>query len=110
MKSKSYEEILEEYEQFFNLDEELNKGSSNAVNSGSVEGANIFNLIELTFAETIVGATQVVGFNRIILCNSCEGKKVKPLNKTDQCPLCKGTGENLELIGDLCPKCLGTGL
>jgi hypothetical protein len=28
MKSKSYEEILEEYEQFFNLDEEVNKNNS----------------------------------------------------------------------------------
>ena len=58
MKSKSYEEILEEYESFFNLDEELSKNSAhNTHNSGSVQGANIFNMLELSFAETIVGLT-----------------------------------------------------
>ena len=75
--NKSYEQILEEYEKFFNLENEMYSGDSRNSTQVKTKGANVFKKIEHSFAETIVGIQKIIGYKRYLRCESCEGKKVK---------------------------------
>ena len=77
MKTKTYEEILEEYEKFFSLDEEIQQNQSNNQKSkGEISGMNIIRTINLSFAKSISGFNQSVQNKRFMLCTTCTGKKV----------------------------------
>jgi hypothetical protein len=53
MNHKTYEQILEEYEKFFSLEQEVNKKSSQ--NDDRVKGANIVKDCSIAFVEAIEG-------------------------------------------------------
>jgi molecular chaperone DnaJ len=103
---KTYEEILEEYEKFFSFEQEGKKGESD----DRVKGSNIIHDQTLTFAQSIEGLSQVISYKRVVMCGSCQGKKVKPLQDQSECSKCHGSGENKSIVGSVCPMCLGTGL
>ena len=50
MHHKTYEEILEEYEKFFSMDHDMKKTTDHRI-----KGANVFEHINITFAESIEG-------------------------------------------------------
>lgn len=76
--SKTYEQILEEYERFFSLENELH--SHNHVNA-KTKGFDIQSTFEITFAEMITGVKKIIGHDRVVRCDSCHGKKVKVLTE-----------------------------
>ena len=55
MSGKSYEQILEEYEKFFSMEEEMSSTadskSKKSSNIGKTRGANVIKTLELSFAE-----------------------------------------------------------
>lgn len=105
MSHKTYEQILEEYEKFFSLENEMTKQSDDRV-----RGANIVHDVTCTFAESIEGASKIIDMTRVLRCESCKGKKVKTLENQNPCPKCFGSGEDPITLGELCKACLGGGL
>lgn len=81
-KVHTYEEILREYEKFFSLEDELNKGRKRGQNlhGGYTKGENVPVSIKLTFVETIEGTDKVIDYTRLKLCKECDGKKIKNLS------------------------------
>ena len=58
MTHKTYEQILEEYEKFFSLEQEQSKKQSD----DRVRGANIVKAVNVSFAEMIEGAQQIITY------------------------------------------------
>jgi len=58
MTHKTYEQILEEYEKFFSLEQEQSKKQS----EDRVRGANIVKAVNVSFAEMIEGAQQIITY------------------------------------------------
>lgn len=125
MHTKSYEEILEEYEKFFSLDQETlhkTKSQSSAASAatvdaslsslgiGEVKGGNIVLEIPIDFAQSVAGATRTVSYDRILICEACEGKRVSQVSEDLVCPKCHGSGDSAASPGDVCPACHGAGL
>ena len=116
MGNKSYEEILEEYEKFFTLDEDQIQGQNRDQarkkrrTDGQVKGSNIVKPLSISFTQSIAGMTKGVPYSRKIVCKSCDGSKVKSLKEQMECVMCFGTGEDSKSIGDVCPACHGSGL
>ena len=106
MTHKTYEQILEEYEKFFSLEQEQSKKQSD----DRVRGANIVNAVNVSFAEAIEGAQQIITYQRVLRCEGCKGNKVKELEDQKPCPRCFGSGEDKDTPGELCKACLGGGL
>lgn len=104
----TYEEILQEYEKFFSLDENEKKPGSNQV--GLTKGANIIDVIWLNFAETVVGVQKIVKYTKLKVCRTCNGKKVLEADEKDICSSCQGSGESNNLRQSVCQDCQGTGL
>jgi DnaJ-class molecular chaperone len=41
---------------------------------GQIRGANIFDEIEIEFEESLRGVEKLIKYDRIVVCNSCDGK------------------------------------
>lgn len=106
MTHKTYEQILEEYEKFFSLEQETVKSQ----NDDRVRGANISSIVDVSFAEAIEGVQKVISYQRVLRCEGCKGSKVKELEDQKPCPKCFGSGEDRDTPGELCKACLGGGL
>lgn len=88
---RTYEEILEEYEKFFSMEEELSKEKSRNLNQ-SIRGTNIVFNLNLSFAESLVGVSKIIKFDQNIKCPVCEGRRVKPAEDQAVCSSCSGSG------------------
>lgn len=88
--NKSYEQILEEYEKFFSMEQNVNNERNRV--SQKTKGTMVYHNIDLSFAETITGLKRIIGFTRIEKCQSCNGKKVKPTKSQEACSKCHGSG------------------
>lgn len=107
VKIKSYEELLEEYEQFFNT-----SGSSRERQDDMKQyrGSHLVMEHNLTFEQAMTGVTQKLKINRMVQCSTCKGKKVKSLDEQMVCEACSGVGADQNIIGEPCKQCSGTGL
>lgn len=82
---RTYDEILEEYEKFFSLDEEMIKSQEKASNKRGTSskkgsnstGTNCFLRLDVDFAESIVGVQRYVNYQRMIRCGTCKGERVQ---------------------------------
>ena len=107
-----FEEIFEE---FFN-----NFGGARAGGRrrGPKPGANRRVDVTVTFEESIFGAEKQVEFERLQVCDVCQGTGAEPGTTPVRCPQCSGTGEVRQVqqtfLGPMvqvatCPRCGGRG-
>lgn len=74
--------------------------------------------VTLTFEESVHGVDRELEFDRLELCETCEGSGAEPGTQPSQCPQCNGTGEIRQVqqtfLGSMvrvaaCPRCGGKG-
>lgn len=79
---------------------------------------NIELAIQISFLESVLGATKKIKFERKVTCDSCKGTGAEDPNDIQTCPHCNGTGyiEQIQrtMLGQMrsrgvCPHCNGTG-
>ena len=63
----------------------------------------------MDFAQAVTGVQKTLQYERLLLCKTCNGQRVKQKSEEVLCPQCKGSGEGKN-ADSLCNKCLGTGL
>ena len=80
MANKTYEQILEEYEKFFSMEDEIEKGAKNSM-SGRTTGSETNLNISISFAESIEGTYRKLEYQRLVRCKDCNGQRAKPLNQ-----------------------------
>lgn len=119
MANKSYEQILEEYERFFSLDKDvlskdkqsnLSTADATSFGIGEIRGGNICLRIPIDFAQAYSGISKNFTYDRIQVCSSCDGMRVKKTAEEITCPICKGDGACALTPGEVCKACLGTGI
>lgn len=66
---RSFEDILKEFEEFFNL--ENDKGAQ----TGKLKARDINIDLEIEFMEAIKGMTKQIQFARNEICDTCKGSK-----------------------------------
>ena len=66
--------------------------------------------IPIDFAQSVAGATRTVSYDRIMICEACDGKRVSQVSEDLVCPKCHGSGDSAASPGDVCPACHGSGL
>ena len=72
MANKTYEQILEEYEKFFSMDEEVERGTKNSM-SGRTTGSELSMVLSINFAESIEGTYRKLEYDRLVKCKECDG-------------------------------------
>ena len=72
----------------------------------------------ISFEESIKGATKEIKYRRYVICPRCNGTGAEPGSKIRKCPECNGTGEIKQIRGNgffriqtvtICPVCKGRG-
>jgi molecular chaperone DnaJ len=81
-------------------------------------GADLRYDLQITFAESIVGADKEIEFTSLSVCETCSGSGAEPGTTPTTCPKCQGTGElrsvRQTMLGQIvnvvpCDRCKGTG-
>lgn len=92
--------------------------SSRKNNNGPVQGADLKNVVEITFEESFLGIEKEIVITRSETCPSCGGNGAKPGTVIDKCTMCNGTGQVRQvqntILGQMqttrtCSNCGGTG-
>ncbi|MBR2744870.1 MAG: molecular chaperone DnaJ [Clostridia bacterium] len=92
--------------------------SSRRSNNGPVRGADIKNVIEISFEDAFLGVEKEVVITRSETCTTCGGNGAKPGTVIDKCTVCNGTGQVRQIqntiLGQMqttrtCGTCNGTG-
>jgi molecular chaperone DnaJ len=92
--------------------------SGQARRSRSPQGENIEAVLDLDFAEAVLGAEKEVNVRTAVLCEACAGSGARPGTTPVSCGTCNGAGEirrvRQSLLGQMvtsspCPRCGGTG-
>lgn len=89
------------------MEEELNQKKAKTLNQ-FIRGKNITQILNITFAESLVGINKIITVNRYLMCTSCDGKRINSTSKNDLCKECGGVGSTP--TSELCNVCFGTGL
>jgi len=107
-----FEEIFEE---FFN---NFGGGRTAGRRRGPRPGADRRVDVQVTFEESIFGVEKQVEFDRLEVCETCNGNGAQPGSSPITCPECKGAGEvrrvDQTFLGAMvrtstCPRCNGRG-
>ena len=86
--------------------------------AGPPQGENVEALLDLDFAEAVLGAEKEVSIRAAAVCETCSGTGARPGTTPVTCGTCNGTGEmrrvRQSLLGQMvtsspCPRCGGTG-
>lgn len=81
-------------------------------------GENVEAMLDLEFAEAVLGAEKEVTVRAAMACETCSGTGARPGTTPTTCGTCNGTGEmrrvRQSLLGQMvtsspCPRCGGTG-
>ena len=92
--------------------------SSRRNNNGPVQGADIKNVIDITFEESFLGVEKEIVITRNETCSTCGGNGARPGTVIDKCTACNGTGQVRQIqntiLGQMqttrtCNVCNGTG-
>ena len=92
--------------------------SSRKNNNGPVQGADLKNVVEITFEESFLGIEKEIVITRSETCPSCGGNGARPGTVIDKCTMCNGTGQVRQvqntILGQMqttrtCSNCGGTG-
>ena len=65
MANKTYEQILEEYEKFFSMDEEVERGTKTSM-SGRTTGSECKINMSINFAESLEGTYRKLEYDRLV--------------------------------------------
>lgn len=85
---------------------------------GPRQGENVESLLDLEFAEAVLGASKEVQVKESVTCETCSGSGARPGTTPVTCTTCNGTGEirrvRQSLLGQMvtsspCPRCGGSG-
>jgi molecular chaperone DnaJ len=85
---------------------------------GPRQGENVEALLELEFAEAVLGASKEIVVKEAVTCEKCSGSGARPGTTPVTCRICNGTGElrrvRQSLLGQMvtsspCTRCGGTG-
>jgi len=91
MNHRTYQEILQEYEKFFNFDADVASSETKSKKSkasskgsgqrgGTVKGTNCLTQVHVTFKESINGVKKQVDYEKVQLCGDCQGERVKKMD------------------------------
>jgi molecular chaperone DnaJ len=95
--TRSFEEILKEFEQFFDMTETENNSASHQKKAkGVIKGRDIQEAVIVSFEESALGCEKDVSFARNENCVTCDGSGAKPLAPQTKCVVCNGTGHIVE--------------
>jgi len=103
--------IFEDFYNFFS-------DAAATTRTAPVRGADIQQVLELTFVEAALGTDKEVKITRSEYCSVCQGSGAKPGTQLAQCQECKGSGRvqrvQQSLFGRftniaVCPRCGGAG-
>lgn len=78
------------------------------------KGHDLSQELTITFKEAFEGTKKEVSYYRFFLCETCQGKGVKPGTQVQTCKECKGAGEvhmrqGFFVIAQTCSACHGNG-
>ncbi|HEX2623181.1 MAG TPA: molecular chaperone DnaJ [Phototrophicaceae bacterium] len=108
-----FEEIFEEFFNSFG-----GSRQSGSRRRGPRQGADRRVDVTITFEEAVNGAEHDVEFDRLEMCETCDGNGAEPGTSPSTCPQCNGTGEIRQVqqtfLGSMvrvapCPRCGGVG-
>jgi molecular chaperone DnaJ len=93
-------------------------GRGTAPRAGPPRGENLEAILDLEFAEAVLGAQKEVAVRAATVCETCSGTGSRPGTTATTCSNCQGRGEvrrvRQSLLGQMvtsspCPRCGGTG-
>lgn len=93
-------------------------GRTGSRRSGPRPGENIEAILDLDFAEAVLGTEKEIGIRAATRCETCGGSGARPGTTPMTCSTCRGTGElrrvRQSMLGQMvtsspCPHCGGTG-
>jgi molecular chaperone DnaJ len=101
-----FKDIFENMEEFF--------GGAGGRPERSKKGKDVVVNVEITFMESIQGCQKTVTFDRVTVCNTCNGSKCRPGTSPSQCTQCGGSGKVFYKQGFMsiameCASCQGEG-
>lgn len=85
---------------------------------GPPQGENVESVLDLDFAEAVLGASKEVLIRAYATCETCKGSGARPGTTPVRCTMCNGAGEirrvRQSLLGQMvtsspCPRCGGSG-
>ncbi|MBC8097955.1 MAG: molecular chaperone DnaJ, partial [Armatimonadetes bacterium] len=112
-----FEEIFEEFFNNFG-GSTARQGSTGARRRGPRPGADRRVDVTISFEEAVFGVEHDIEFDRLELCETCDGSGAEPGSAPVTCPQCSGTGEIRQVqqtfLGSMvrvapCPRCGGVG-
>lgn len=100
-----FEDIFENFGDFFNM------GMGGA---GQQKGQDVLLSISISFQDAFRGALKEVAFDKVDVCNRCNGTKAEPGSQSTKCGTCAGKGTLNYRQGPMtfqmtCSKCQGKG-
>ena len=108
-----------DFNQFEEIFEKMTKrggpvGDKAKRNFGPVKGNDVHFKLNISFAESIRGATKEIAYNSTQLCGSCHGSASKDGEKRMKCAYCEGKGKTVMSTGFFhlqqdCTHCDGLG-
>ena len=112
--TRPFEEVLREFEDFFNMDSKRTSKMNTQTQKGSLKGKDVHAKVELEFMDAVRGISTSVNVKRQVQCSECKGSKVKPNAAKHTCGACHGKGTKTENIqGNIieveCQQCWGLG-
>ena len=75
---RSFDDILKEFETFFDMDEQTGKNRNTNSNAGKIKGRDVTTHLEIDFMDSVWGKTCPVQFQRNETCSTCKGDRFKP--------------------------------
>jgi molecular chaperone DnaJ len=108
-----FEDIMEEFLNGFGV-----SGRASGRRRGPRPGADRKVNVTVTFEESIFGAEKSVEYDRLEVCETCNGVGAEPGTQPSKCPDCKGSGEIRQVSNTFlgavvrtatCPRCSGSG-
>lgn len=93
-------------------------GTRSGRQAGPPRGENIEAILDLDFAEAVLGAEKEIVIKAATTCSTCSGSGARPGTTPVTCTTCQGQGEvrqvRQSLLGQMvtsrpCPRCGGTG-
>jgi molecular chaperone DnaJ len=80
----------------------------------SQKGKDVIVTLEISFMESIQGCTKTVSFERVSVCQTCNGSRCRPGTSPTQCSNCQGSGRMFYKQGYMslameCSACNGEG-
>lgn len=114
--ARSYEEILKEFEQFFDMSEMEQQSTQSKRTKGVIKGRDVQEELTISFEESALGCSKQICFARNENCKTCEGSGAKPKSVESKCSVCNGVGSIVEHMNAMtmvrlpCEECQGLGI